>query len=578
MGKVAIYARVSTSDKQDYEYQITACQTAIGDKYGENDIEIFPEKLSGYTIKEKRPQLSKLLEIIDNDSTYFDKIYITEISRLGRDPITTRNVINEISLKKVPIFITSMNKTTLDDNGEIDGLMSIILTILLEFGNAEAKAFKARSKAGLLQSAKVKGNAGGGVYLPYGYAKDSTKQLVIDKTGEADVIKDIFNYYKNGNGCKKIAGFLNENEIKIPTRSNKAFSNKIMKNGFDKNSDDIIWSDKTINDIINNSIYKGDRRYKGEIIKAPAIISTELFDECNEIMKTKTHRNYLTTYTYLLKDLLVCGCCGRNYFAKFKPVANGDKVYICSSRLTKGGNCGNIGVNISLLETAIYNEIVNSKDILQYLGSKELSQGFESTIKTLEIQFKINKKQLVTIENQQDKLLLAYTKSKTMTIEKYDENNQNFINDYQLVADKLILIKKELIANKIALAKQSNVTATQQMLINARNDRTLLATLFKQFIGKVVINQQTNNNVLAALYPSINGVKQPIPLNLILDVSGIRKKPAQYNYKTYYIAQGEDEDVSDYYQRLEQTISTSTTKVITDNLILIEQAYPIKKV
>ena len=111
--------------------------------------------------------------------------------------------------------------------------------------------------------------------------------------------------------------------------------------------------------MLRNTIYKGERKYKGEIIVAPAIISVELFDECQSIMSGKTHRNYMTSYIYLLKDLLICGCCGRNYFARYKPAKGGDKVYICSSRLKKGAGCKNIGVNISLIESAIYNEIVS---------------------------------------------------------------------------------------------------------------------------------------------------------------------------------------------------------------------------
>src|SRR5690606_29185468 len=88
---------------------------------------------------------------------------------------------------------------------------------------------------------------------------------------------------------------------------------------------DIKWSDKTVLDIVSNSLYYGARRYKGEIFEAPAIITKELFDKCEQVRESKTHRNYLTSYTYLLKDLIKCGCCGRNFFARYKPTAKGDK-------------------------------------------------------------------------------------------------------------------------------------------------------------------------------------------------------------------------------------------------------------
>ncbi|RZJ33802.1 MAG: hypothetical protein EOO51_12235 [Flavobacterium sp.] len=42
-------------------------------------------------------------------------------------------------------------------------------------------------------------------------------------------------------------------------------------------------------DILRNTIYIGQRRFKNEILDAPAIISEEFFDECRAIMEGKTH-------------------------------------------------------------------------------------------------------------------------------------------------------------------------------------------------------------------------------------------------------------------------------------------------
>jgi DNA invertase Pin-like site-specific DNA recombinase len=601
MTKVAIYARVSTVDKQDYQRQVNDCTAVIlSEGYSSDDIEIFAEKISGYKKNEDRPELDKMLNIIRTSPKYFDCIYVSEISRLGRDPNYTRQLIDELSTLKIPIYIQSIGQKTLLPDGERNSIMNIIIQVLMEFAHSEARTFSTRSKSGLLQSA-TSGKAGGGAYLPYGYTKNKiTKELVVDKD-EEKVIIDIFNYYQEGKGCKVIAGLLNGREI--PTRANKIFTNRLMKVG-DKNSDEIIWSDKTINDIINNPIYKGDRRYKGEkinendtsytgnvikrknekykelILFAPAIISSELFDECNELMKTKTHRNYLTTYTYLLKDLLVCGCCGRNYFAKFKPVERGDKVYICSSRLNKGGNCGNAGINISLLESAIYNEIVNSPDILNFIGNKDIKKHLESTIYSLQQQLLTNKKELSTIENRQNRLLLLWEKSKTMKVQEYDIRQSNLINEQKLLQDKNKLINKELSQNKTALLKQDDKKATQQLLIDAKENRSELATIFKQFIDKVVIKPINKNYTSIALYACVNGVKLPEPLYIILDLTGIRKKPIQYRYIPYFIpAYDGDEDVEDYYIRLNdtETIINNTPFIsIADNLILIENTYPNK--
>lgn len=599
MTKVAIYARVSTVDKQDFQRQVNDCTAVIiSEGYSLDDIVPFAEKISGYKKNEDRPELDKMLNTIRTNPEYFDCIYVSEISRLGRDPNYTRQLIDELSILKIPIYIQSIGQKTLLANGERNSIMNIIIQVLMEFAHSEARTFSTRSKSGLLQSA-TSGKAGGGTYLPYGYTKvKKTKELIVDSDEEL-IIKKIFNYYRDGKGCKVIAGLLNKDEI--PTRANKIFTNRLMKVG-DKNSDDIIWSDKTINDIINNSIYKGDRRFKGEkileddtsyngniikrgkekykelILSAPAIISSELFDECNELMKTKSHRNYLTTYTYLLKDLLVCGCCGRNYFAKFKPVKSGDKVYICSSRLIKGGNCGNVGINISLIESAIYNEIVNSTDILKFIGNKDIKKQLESTIDSLQHQLIINTKELSTIENKQNRLLELYTNSTTLRVEVYDIRQTKLINEQKLLQDKIKLINRELSQNKSALSKQDDKKATQKLLIAAKGNRSELATIFKQFIDKVIIKKINKNYSSIALYACVNGVKLPEPLYIILDLSGIRKKPTQYNYLPYFIpAYDGDEDIEDYYRLNDtETIMKNTPFTsINDNLILIEDTYPI---
>jgi len=590
MGKVAIYARVSTIDKQDYQRQISDCRNAIGSLYNEEDIEIFAEQISGYKENESRPQLSKLLTIIENDSAYFSKIYCTEISRLGRDPRATRNLIDNLTDKKIPIFITSINRQTLDDKGERDSIMNIILQVLMEFADSESKTMKKRSKSGLLQSV-INGNAGGSKNLPYGYTKDEAKKLIIEND-EAKIIKDIFNLYKQGNGFKAIANILNFKEI--PTRTQKAFGNRVMKYKTEKTADKVTWTDVAIDKIIKNPIYYGQRRFKGNLYPAPAIIEEQLFKECNEITVTKTHRNYLTTYTYLLKDLLICGCCGRNYFAKFKPVEGGDKVYICSSRLIKGGNCGNIGVNISFLESTIYEEFIRSGRLARYIHMNKVGvfDDLKTKISTIEIDLKIAQNDFAKKENEKKRLLDLYLADKidsSVFEKKQDDINQS---EFELSA-KIDLLKEELFQNKKIFEKQNAPQSTVQMLIDAKDNRVELKALFNQFISRIIINKLDAKTVLASVFITYGGKEIGHPFKLLLNIRGLISRPMKYEYvsvngmdyrpvyrknillndpakllqeveenKGLYVEGG---DVYDFY----------IINIPKENLILIENTYPI---
>lgn len=77
MGKVAIYVRVSTADKQDYNRQINDLKgIAKSDNYLEDQIDVFADSISGYTKIDKRPELSKLLDNITSNNNIYDKVYI----------------------------------------------------------------------------------------------------------------------------------------------------------------------------------------------------------------------------------------------------------------------------------------------------------------------------------------------------------------------------------------------------------------------------------------------------------------------------------------------------------------------
>lgn len=530
MSKVAIYARVSTVDKQDYNRQISDCMIAIDNKYHIDDIEIFAEQISGYKPSAKRPQLIKMLDIIDNNESYFDRIYITEISRLGRDPKATRNLIDDLTEKKIPVFITSINKQTLDENLERDTTMNIVIQVLIEFSDSESKTMKKRTKSGLLQSAKD-GKAGAGKYLPYGYKKLENKQLVIDEE-EAITIIEIFDLYKKGNGFKKIAGYLNEK--KVPTRVNKSFGSQLMKFRTEKTADEIIWVDKTVDEIIKNTIYKGQRRFKGQILDAPAIISTELFNECENVRQTKTHRNYLTKYDFLLKDLLTCGICGRNYFAKYKPqTTKGDKVYICSSRLKKGGNCGNQGVNITFLDSIIYDMLIGSKVLLKYLdNTDDLKSNILIELDNLNKQLSFEESLLKKQQNKEMRLINLYENSE-MTVQLYVQRSKIIKNDTQIIKERIKLLTNSLKDQNDILIKIVNIGDGSEYVQNLTNNRTEIIHIFKKFIKKVYITKMSfEGDMLIDLHITMSNNKEGSSLKLMIDQYATRmKSKTVYSYR-----------------------------------------------
>jgi site-specific DNA recombinase len=532
--QIAIYSRVSTKDKQDFERQVQELRNLVKQNEGE-DVQIteFSEKVSGYKKSEDRPELNKLINILKENPKAFHCTYTLEISRIGRNPTETRQIIDDWSNRGVQLCIPKIGYM-LEPNGNRNMIMNIILQVLMEYANQEAETFKIRSKSGLLKSARD-GKAGGGKNLAYGYKKDYNKLLVINED-EADVIKTIFSLYKEGKGVKAISTILNQENV--PTRANINFKGQKIKYNrrgdnikTEVDADNIQWSDKTILDIIKNSIYKGQRKYKNIIIPIEPIISEELFDECNQIRLDKTHRNYTTTYTYLLKDKLICGVCGRNMFAKFKPVEGGDKVYICSSRLKSGGNCGNMGVNIALIESAIYDSIVVDNKFFEILDlTADDKKKIESNIKNLEQMIDSDKAIQKENEDKNTRLIYLFNTNKISETE-FDK----FRSEYQLKIEnaiKRIKINEETLKESNSLLKVSTgIDAAKKQLLKLKKTRLGLSKLFEKFINKIILTKMDNDVVLSSLFYSVHGVMLPRPLNILLHIKGIRMKPIQYQYK-----------------------------------------------
>lgn len=134
-----IYFRVST-EKQDYDQQRETVYNYLK-RIGIN--EILPEvveKKSG-SIKHTERKLSELLNICKKDDT----IYISELSRLGRNMTDLFNIIQEASEKDVAI-IQAKDGTTIE-NTSIGG--KALLFALSLAAEIELQNIRQRTRAGL---------------------------------------------------------------------------------------------------------------------------------------------------------------------------------------------------------------------------------------------------------------------------------------------------------------------------------------------------------------------------------------------------------------------------------------------
>lgn len=147
MEKVVILARVST-DKQEYVRQITElaehCQ-----KMGWEVVRIFANKVSGAKTNEEREEIQELIEFVKTHQ--IQRVVCLEISRMGRNTLEALKVIQLLNEHKVSLYVKNYNLETLDSEGKVNPVASLICTILLEIAQMERLTIKERMASGRKQ-------------------------------------------------------------------------------------------------------------------------------------------------------------------------------------------------------------------------------------------------------------------------------------------------------------------------------------------------------------------------------------------------------------------------------------------
>jgi site-specific DNA recombinase len=194
---------------------------------------------------------------------------------------------------------------TLNREGKYDGVTELHISILANRAQEEVRTLKTRIKSGLRYSVSNSG-AGTGIFKPFGFKNLDTK-LVVDKD-EAKIVQEMFNLYLKGLGASQISAHLNGKGIK--TRYQKALGEQEIKtkSGIVKKGSEYSWSDGTIITMLKHSIYKGDRKFAGDVLSIPAIVEPIVFDQVQLMMKKRHNRPIRTIVNdNFLKGLIKCG-------------------------------------------------------------------------------------------------------------------------------------------------------------------------------------------------------------------------------------------------------------------------------
>lgn len=187
MPLAVLFCRVSSmSDRQSYDRQISD----LSDYAKSNNYEIlgvFAERVSGATKNHERPELMKMVTFAKDN--HIDKVLVTELSRLGRDPLQILQTIEILNQNKISLFIQNYNIETLTREKEINPMSQFLVTILAEIARMERRTIENRLSSGYNNYRSL----GGKVGRKNGYRKNREKMFG-QYVEEIRMLKKGYNY------------------------------------------------------------------------------------------------------------------------------------------------------------------------------------------------------------------------------------------------------------------------------------------------------------------------------------------------------------------------------------------------
>ncbi|MCM3272124.1 recombinase family protein [Paenibacillus elgii] len=431
-GKIPVcaYCRVSTKDTDQLnslEYQTNYYKVEIEKNKNYKLFEIYADRGLSATSWKKREQFKKMIydaglnihiiegeyvATISNREPKFKRILVKDVSRFTRN-INAMEIITKLKEKGVFVDFTTLNLST--ETMSVD----MILGMLVLLAQQDSKDRSVKVLFGQREGAKKGVIKTADNFYGYKYVKE-TNSLEIVKH-EAEVIKKIFELYVYEKfGFRKILKYLEEN--KIFTRKGKPFvqtsikrmlENPAYKGTLVRNKMDspLVFTSKTY------ATLKPEEEWIVKENRIPAIVSSELWEQAQEIKRSKTcyvRRVGKNSARSEFAGLIKCGKCGNVYNQDYERRTN-RYFYKCSLKKKKGIKfCSSPNVDKKVFTNAII-ELCNNGLHDGILKDKE-AQICSIKDKIADLESKINQQDNEEMSIMNHKLSELYDQKKRLAV------------------------------------------------------------------------------------------------------------------------------------------------------------------
>lgn len=465
MKRVAMYLRKSRADmeleKRDGKGETLAAHKRVlldhAKKEKLNIVEIYQEIVSGESLLH-RPEMMRLLDNVENFK--YNAVLCMDIDRLGRGGMKEQGIILETFKEAKTKIITPMKTYDLAD--EWDEEYTEFQTFM---SRKELKLINRRLQGGRVDSVKA-GNYIG-TTAPYGYTiKNLGKKnrFLVPHPEQAEVVKMIFNWYTHDDpeiriGANMIANKLNELGYKTATGKKWASSSvlTILKNAV--HAGRIQWGKTHAKKSTKDGVKRETRTLpQDEWIdvkgKHEPIVSMELYQKAQEVLKTRYHVPYQLTngITNPLAGVIICEKCGARMV--YRPYTT-QKPHI---KCYNNPRCNNKASNFELVERRLLESLEDW--LSKYKADWDNHKKDEEGINLLEVNdsaLKNLKRELKESERQKENLYDL--------LERGIYSEDVFLERSNLLADRIDEIKKSIKKTEKELDRQKERTKAKKKVI-----------------------------------------------------------------------------------------------------------------
>ena len=505
----ALYCRLSRDDELAGESNSIKNQKSILSKYAQDNnfqnIKFFVDDgYSGTTFT--RPAFMEMMELAESGKIGI--IIVKDHSRLGRNRLVVGQLLEEDFVRLNIRYIAIM------DNIDSSKGLNDFLPIQDWFNEMHAKNTSQKVRAVL----KNKGEAGIPLAhnVPYGYKKDENDNTkwVIDEPA-AEVVKEIYNLFVQGNGTTQIANILSKRKILTPA---EYFASIGLKTSTRLPTIENRWNGRTVATILDRQEYIGDTvnfRYTVRSYKDKTKVN--LPKEEWKIFKN-THEPIVDEYTWniaqqsrnnrkkptrsgkksIFSGLLFCYDCGKKMYFR-SPVTDlkSKEHYRCSSYKYYTDSCTSHYITDKVLQDVV---LENLQKVISYMRDYEDLFVQEQLTKSTQDELKKiakNKKELEKAKNRIIEIdnLFRHIYEDNVSGKITDDRFRNLSFNYDK-EQKELKIKIEQLSKDIDNTEKKETDLTQ-FISNVKKYTEitkLTPEILNELIEKILIHQSKKVN------------------------------------------------------------------------------------